>query len=154
VNQRSNRSLGPGWKPLIKLKYKHMMPADWSTWSQFLASELMRIDELWYDVHVGRPVDMPDDSPEYLIKVAMGVTRKRIDVVVRLGSELSIIEVKPHANMESVGQIATYRDLFKKEFEIKGAIKAVIVAKTCDADILETAEQLGVTIYPMDGVVL
>jgi len=131
-----------------------MLPADWSTWTQFLESGLMRIDELWYDVHVGRPIDLPDDSPDFLIKVAMGVSRKRIDVVARCRDVIHIVEVKPHANMESVGQIITYRNLFMAEFDIWQKIIGTVVAKTADADILDTALKQGVVIYPMDGVLL
>lgn len=131
-----------------------MLPKDKDTWTQFLEREIIIFEELWYDVHVGRPMVVPKGSPEYMIKVVSGVSRKRIDVVGSTDVELYIIEVKPHANMESVGQIVTYKRLFENEFAVTRMLKAMIVCKTADADILEIMEINGVQLVAMEGVLL
>lgn len=151
---RTDRSLGPGEKPVVRRKYVHMLPKDFATWTAFLQYEPDWLKEIWYDVHVGRPMDVPEGSPDYMKVVADGVSRKRIDVIGRTKNGLYIIEVKPHANMEAIGQVVTYTDLFVKEFTIKGPVQALIISKTCDADILETAQSQNVKIITLEGVTL
>jgi hypothetical protein len=149
-----NRSLGVGEKPIVRVKYTHMLKEDYATWSAFLESDIIRLDEVWYDVHVGREMAVPPGSPEYMLAVVSGISRKRIDVVGRSGGTIYIIEVKPHANMEAIGQVITYRELFVKEFEISGPVRMLVVSQTSDADILKTAQDLQVKVIPMKGVVL
>lgn len=151
---QTDRSLGHGEKPEIRSKYVHMMPEDHDTWTAFLQSSENDLIEVWYDVHVGRPMDVPPGSPEYMLKVVEGVSRKRIDVVGRTEKGLYIIEVKPHANMEAIGQVVTYANLFIQEFIIEGPIQGLIVATTCDADILEIAQRMGVKIIALRGTLL
>ena len=131
-----------------------MLPKDFATWTAFLERRIIDIDEVWYDVHVGRPMMVPEGSADWMLKVIAGVSRKRIDVVTRKHVTYSVIEVKPHANMEAIGQVITYKQLFIEEFEIAGKVESVIVAMTADADILESARQQGVMLYPMMGVML
>lgn len=151
---RKKRSLGPGEKPKVQHKYPHMLPEDHGTWTAFIVGRYIELDEVWYDVHVGRPMPVPPGSPSFMKNVVDGISRKRIDVVGRAREGVYIIEVKPHANMEAVGQVVTYSNLFVEEFEITGAVQAVIVATSCDADILETANRLNVKIVAIKGVTL
>lgn len=74
--------LGPGQIPVIRSSYTHMLAEDMDVWRRYLNREGHLIDQVWYDVHVGTPVAVPEGSPEFLTAVAMGVTRKRIDVVI------------------------------------------------------------------------
>ena len=148
------RDLVGGGIPDVRHKYVHMLPKDRATWTMFLEMDLIDLDEVFYDVHVGRPMIIPEGSPEYMLRVVQGVSCKRIDVVARTGKFYRIIEVKPHANMESVGQVITYKRLFEEEYNIDGPVLPVIVSQTCDADIIATAEEQGVKLYPMMGVLL
>jgi hypothetical protein len=151
---QTDRSLGPGQAPIIRAKYAHMLPKDYGTWSMFLSNKVLELDEVWYDVHVGRPMLAPIGSPQYILDIAAGVSRKRIDVVGRSGEEFFVIEVKPHANMEALGQAITYRKLFREEFKDQEKAKALIVSRTADADIIEEASKQGILILPMEGVLL
>lgn len=146
------RRLPAGRKAEVQLKYAHMWLKDYATWTAFLRSERCRFEEVWYDVHVGRLMGVPRGSTAYLQRVAEGVSLKRIDVVGRIGRDLYIIEVKPEANMKGIGQVVTYRELFVKEFEVEGAVRGMMVATTCDCDILDVAEKEDVEIIALQGV--
>ncbi len=149
-----DRSLGPGEKPVVRTKYAHMLTEDHAAWTAFLQSEWNLLDEVWYDVHVGVPMALPKDSPNYMRAVVEGVSRKRIDVVGRENRNLWIIEVKPFANMTAIGQVVTYARLFNREFEMALLAQPMIVSKTLDRDILEIGEHLGVKMLALDGVTL
>lgn len=151
---KKDRSLGVGERPVIKAKYAHMLPEDHATWTLYLKKQPGELHEIWYDVHVGQPMAVPKGAPEYMKNVVDGVSRKRIDVVGRTGTNFYIIEVKPHANMEAVGQVITYALLFANEFEVRGPVKPMIVATTCDRDILQIAQNQNVKIIALEGVTL
>ena len=42
--------LGPSMKPMVMPHYPHMMAEDTEVWSKYLASPLVPIKEVWYDV--------------------------------------------------------------------------------------------------------
>lgn len=129
-----------------------MLAEDHATWTGFLSRFPNEFEEIWYDVHVGQAMPVPEGSPDYLRSVAAGVSRKRIDVIARRGKVTYIIEVKKHANMESIGQVITYWDLFLKEFEFPGQVRGMIIATTADADIGVTASRQGVGVVSLEGV--
>ena len=149
-----DRTLGTGEKPRVMQRYPHMLPEDHATWTAFIESGQVDLDEVWYDVHVGRPMDVPAGSPAFMQNVVDGVSRKRIDVVGRIANRVFIIEVKPHANMSALGQVVTYSNLFVAEFKIHGPVTAMIVGMSCDADILDIARRHNVKIVALEGVTL
>lgn len=151
---QQERKLGPGEKPEVKQKYVHMMPEDMATWTKYLQSEWNDLDRVWYDVHVGRSMNVLAGQPDYMQKVVDGVSRKRIDVVAARGDDYMIIEVKPEANMEAIGQVVTYSQLFVMEFKLSRGVKLRIISKTCDADIHEIAEKLYVEVIALEGTTL
>jgi len=128
-----------------------MMVEDMGPWTEFLKSDSMPLQEVWYNVHVGQAVAVPEGSPEYMRAHAQAVSRKRIDVIGRTKKELWIIELKPHANMQAIGQALVYEDLFSGEFVKSLPTVPVIVATTCDMDILEAAKKYGVRIIALNG---
>ncbi|KKM78892.1 hypothetical protein LCGC14_1355360 [marine sediment metagenome] len=136
----------------VRLKYPHMMPEDYATWTEYLGRNEGLLEEVWYDVHVGQAVKVPAGMPDWMSRVADGVSRKRIDVVARSGNVLRIIEVKNLVNMESLGQVLTYRTLFMNEYEVFGPVLAMVVGMTADLDIMETARDLGVVVVGLEGV--
>lgn len=148
----TDRSLGPGERPQASRRYLHMLQEDAVVWTAFVQRRLIEFDEVWYDVHVGQPMALPEESPAYMKDVVDAVSRKRIDVVGRLGKAIYIIEVKPVANIMALGQVKTYRDLFELEFEVKGPVHGMIVAATSDVDILESAKDLSIEIIALEGV--
>ncbi len=129
-----------------------MMPEDYATWTEYLGRNEGLFEEVWYDVHVGRAMPLPPEAPEWMVKVVDGVSRKRIDVVARSGNVLRIIEVKNLANMESLGQVLTYRTLFSNEYEVFGPVLPMVIAMRADLDIMETASALGVVVVALEGV--
>ncbi|MBA7610301.1 hypothetical protein ES703_17508 [subsurface metagenome] len=123
-----------------------MLAEDVGVWTRYLESPLVRIDEVWYDVHVGKPVDVGDDASDMDRRIAAGITRKRIDVVALVGGEFWVIEVKPRADMTAVGQAVSYSRLFVQEFAPRRGVLGVIICDQADEDIISTCEELGVVV--------
>lgn len=127
--------------------YPHMLFEDVEVWTRFLTGDHPRIYELWYDVHVGKPVEPPAGSPAFLLLVAAGVSRKRIDVVCRVDGGYWVVEVKPFGNMVALGQALGYWGLFKSEFQVSGLVKAVVVCDTVDPDLELRFSDFGILVF-------
>ncbi len=145
-------TLPVGEKPIPKAKYKHLMPDDARTWTRFLQAGARGMTEVWYDLHVGTAVVVAAGMPEFMNRVAEAVTRKRIDVVARVGSGFWAIEVKPVCGFEAMGQALVYRDLFASEYAGAAAVVPVVVCELVEIDVIETADGLGVLIFTLDGI--
>ncbi|GAH67404.1 unnamed protein product [marine sediment metagenome] len=127
-------TLGVSQKPVVMPAYPHMLAEDTAVWSKYLASPLVPIKEVWYDVHVGKPVDVGEAASDMDRRIAAGLTRKRIDVVALVGGGFWVIEVKPRANMVALGQVLTYTRLFIQEYAPPGEVWPVIVCDAVDED--------------------
>lgn len=142
--------LGVSQKPVVMPTYPHMMAEDIAVWTKYLQAWLVPIDEVWYDVHVGKPVELGPAASLAELKMAAGITRKRIDVVARVGNVFWVIEVKPRADMRALGQVISYLRLFVLEFAPRREVLGVIVCDQVDGDIVATCEELGVAVITND----
>ena len=133
-------------KPVIMPTYPHFLAADIGVWSRYLADPIVPIKEVWYDLHVGNAVTLQSNAGEMEKRIAAGVSRKRIDVVAKVGEGFWVIEVKPVAGLTALGQIIIYTRLFLKEFQVTGEVFPVIIADEIDDDILPEIDSLGVVV--------
>ncbi len=83
-------------------------------------------------------------------RIANGLTRKRIDAVCRVYNGFWVVEVKPYANMVALGQALTYSRLFRQEYELVGEVLPVIVCDSCDQDLIDEFDELGVLVLVND----
>lgn len=144
--------LRTGEPAIPKVKYKHLMPEDARTWTRFLQAGPRGMTEVWYDIHVGTAVVVPDGMAKFMERVAEAVTRKRIDVVARVRSGFWVIEVKPVCGQEAIGQALVYRDLFAREYAGVSEVVPVVVCELAEVDVIDTADELGVLIFTIDGI--
>ena len=138
--------LGKSQSPVVMSSYPHFGDADIDVWSKYLADPVVPIKEVWYDVHVGSPVELRRSSDEMDRRIAAGLTRKRIDVVAKIGSGFWVIEVKPVADQQALGQILNYTRLFVREFNVPGEVFPVIVADEVDMNVIGSFEELGILV--------
>lgn len=139
--------LGPGQKAVVMPYYPHMLFEDVEVWTRFLESEHPKIYELWYDLHVGKPVEPVAGSPAFIFAVAAGVSRKRIDVVCRVDGGYWVVEVKPFGNMVALGQALGYWGLVMEEFALSGRIWPVVVCDNVDEDVKLRFREFGVLVF-------
>ena len=150
----AKRRLVDGERADVRGRYAHCSAEDIFVWRSFLRQAGVEEWEVWYDVHVGRAVELPPGVPEWMSAVAQAVTRKRVDVVARVPGGYWIIELKPYGNMVGVGQAIMYRDLVLEEFDLSGVVEGVLICLQVDVDIVEVARREGVKIIAMEGLLL
>lgn len=139
--------LGEGQVAEVMPTYPHMLWQDRGVWTRFLETEGHRIKRVWYDVHVGEAVDTGPDGDELVRRVSRGVTRKRIDVVARVGGGYWVIEVKPFGGMVALGQVLVYTRLFVAEYVVDGSVVPVVVCDRVDPDVMGDFEAAGVGVF-------
>jgi len=138
--------LPAGREPLLRPHYPHMLAEDNAVWSTFLKQNFERLQEVWYDVRVGKPVQLAEDASDMERKIAAGLTRKRIDVVAIADGNFWVIEVKPQASMLALGQVLSYARMFSLEYEVTGRVIPVIVCDFIDEDLIDEFTELGIMV--------
>ncbi|MBA7540029.1 hypothetical protein ES705_32318 [subsurface metagenome] len=126
--------------------YPHMLAEDTEVWSKYLAAPVHRITEVWYDLHVGGPVAGVKPEDKLGMRIASGITRKRIDVVARVGGGWWVVEIKPFASMLALGQVLSYTRMFIEEYRPIEEVKSVVVCDAVDPDLLDEFEADGVIV--------
>lgn len=139
--------LGPSMTPKISVRYPHMMPEDTLIWRKFVENSDGIPDEVWYDVRVGKAVEVPSGQPEWMVKFAEYSTRKRIDIVGRRGLLWMVIEAKPRAGVVALGQAVYYAWAFSQEYNPPGRVIPVIVTDVVDEDVQPVFDRAGVLVY-------
>jgi len=130
--------------------YPHMLLEDTAVWTKFLKQQNYGIKRVWYDVRVGISTRLNGTANETLRKIADGVSRKRIDAVCSVGGGLWVVEIKPYASMQAIGQVITYVRLFVKQYTVPGRTVPVIVCDDYDEDLLDEFDEFGVLVIKND----
>ncbi len=138
--------LGLAHVPKVQNRYPHMLQEDIIIWRRFVADGNYLPDVVWYDVRVGHGVALGESEPEWMTRMALSLTRKRIDVVGRVGRDYWIIEIKPRATYDAFGQVVFYADQFRKDYNPPGEVFAVILTDLVDPDIVSLCGDVGVWI--------
>ena len=127
--------------PYQKLaSYPHMKPEDVGIWERFLAKYPDYFQRCDYDVKVGQG-RMPEfRQTENMEKGWRDLTQKKIDVVGYNGENVCIVEVKPNARANALGQMWMYDELYKADFNPKGRVHNLIITDREDTDTMNVAK--------------
>lgn len=139
--------LGPGVKPELKTKYKHMMPEDTIIWRRFISNGMYLPDLVWYDVHVGRGIELLSGQPEWMKRMADYTHKKRIDIVWKMGPVWWVIEAKPFAGCVALGQVLFYAELFESEYVPGQLVERGIVTDNVDPDVRPIFDKAGIVVF-------
>jgi len=154
----------------LAIKYPHMGPYEAYIWDQFLMKTDLRFEKIEYDVRVGKPnvpdwlinrlrnleerLRMGDESvrEEYEITLATyksisALTKLRIDAVGHTHDLIWIFEVKPRANLLALGQLITYVNLYRIEFNPRKPIMGACVCIAVDPNAKIMFDRYGFRIF-------
>lgn len=115
-------------------KYPHLLPADVDLWERFMELHPNFFQSVEYDVHVGGAIDVKPWWSDKDIRSFSHLAAKRIDVVGHTPGEIWIIEVKPEAGVSAIGQLISYRLLYRKRFGPTAPLVLCLVTDFLTAD--------------------
>lgn len=114
--------------------FPHLLPKEIILWEKFLDAHMEDYSYFEYDVHVGTGATLSPETPEMVRKIALGLTRKRIDVVGHTINKISIFEIKPDAGLNAVGQLLAYYYLYIRDFKPTKPVGLNLITDIIDVD--------------------
>lgn len=136
----------PLFPPEKLVRYPHLMVGDVEIWERYLDLHAKEWTGFRYDVRVGSGAEELPEAPEYLRRMALALTEKRIDVLGEKGQELWIIEVKPNAMLSAVGQVLSYQVLFEDRFPEQRKPYLMIVTDRIGPDIDSLCQKFNISL--------
>lgn len=131
---------------LARIKYPHMVPQEIVLWKDFLRRHGRKFTAFRYDVKVGRGVGTVPGLEEPYQRMAIELTRKRIDVVASRGRQVYIIELKEHAGVGSIGQLLSYKALYEDQHGPGRVTGLILVARSTDQDVQRVARAMRIQV--------
>jgi len=129
-----------------RIRYPHMKPREVEIWKKYLRAYGERFEYYDYDLHVGEGCGPVPGLSEKYQDMAKRLSQKRIDVVGYIGDRVYIIELKPVADMEAIGQLKVYKTLYEDKYGSGSAKGLIIVAEKADQDIRRSAKEQDIEI--------
>ena len=125
-------------------RFPHLLPKERVLWNLFLDKHMSEYEYFEYDVHVGQGVSLPSDIPPEIRRMALALSRKRIDVVGHQKTRIILFEIKPDAGLSCIGQLLAYLYLYKVQFRPSLPVKTHIISDIIDIDTKSTARAYGI----------
>ena len=131
-------------------KYPHLLEEDVKLWDAFISQYPNVFDRCDYDIHVGKGVRLNGEVPANIVRMATHLSQCRIDVVGFKGKTTTIVEVKPRARSNAIGQIITYKALYEWQYPDQPKPRLMIVTDDVNSDTLYVAEKNHINIKLVD----
>ncbi len=100
-----------------RFKYPHMIKQEATVWNRFIVEYPGYFESCDYDWRVGEGMPILEEWTDNIKRMAKMITQKRIDVLGWTGDQPTIVEVKNRAELDTLGQILGYFDLFTRVFK-------------------------------------
>ncbi len=127
-------------------KYPHMKPEDVAVWERFIDTNPGYFETVDYDFPVGSGAPVSPDHPENIQRDHTILTQKKIDAVGYRGDSVTLVEVKPIADMRGLGQILSYSHLYAIDHPEAGALTRMVVAGSTERELEAVYAAQGVEI--------
>jgi len=110
-------------------------------------------DELHTGIAVGPLPKIPAEiSTPRLAAVHVGVSSWRVDAAVRFGAKWWLIECKPDAGHQALGQLLFYRWWWQQQDGYPAVERYVILTDDCDSDMIPVYEGHGIEVIRLGEV--
>jgi hypothetical protein len=118
----------------------------------WLEANLDQYEDIDWQKRVGEGVDLGPDYTPNIQAMAYQATRKRVDLVAYRDDTATLIELKDHVDLAAVRQALAYAELWQVDPADPPVAAVLVVGRTGDAGIAETAAAKGVTVDLMPQV--
>lgn len=125
----------------------HLLPHEVRIWRKFFASPPFPIDHVAFDLRLGMGIPIDPEWPAGIQRMARLLTQKRVDVVVKSGNEVWILEIKRRAGLSALGQLLGYGVLYMAEFSPGQSPRLGVIAEGVMSDIGEVMAEFGIVTF-------
>lgn len=130
--------------PVITGRYRNLQRRDVAVWERWLDKHGNEWSAVAYDVAIGGAI--PDD-PDATEDQRLGwryTTALKIDVLLRDGDDVTVVEVKPAASISAIGAAVAYPPALARDEPDLTIIGAGIICEHLPLDIEWLTGQLGI----------
>ena len=126
--------------------YPGLVGSDIPIWRRFIDRYAHRYVGFDYGVRVGVGGYLVYEIPENVAGLEYATLAKRIDAVGYTKTDIETIEVKSMPGLDAIGQVISYRELFRYCYQPGKPVRAILVCDYADPDIVYICQQLNVII--------
>lgn len=112
-----------------------MSEEDYEIWKKWREKALAGAKWMWFDVGVGKGIEVVGKWPDYIVRSWTRITQKRIDVVIQKEAEVWIVELRHSATANAVGRLLMYDMLYMDDPVLGLNRKLVLVTDRKDEDM-------------------
>ena len=131
-------------------QFPHLLPDDIQVWKRFLAKFGHLYTHFDYDVRVGKGRFAPEGSHRVIKKMAIDLSKRRIDAVGWRDDKSTIIELTTGIGFTAIGQIQIYWRLYTDTFGLAHMPSQLLVGSRLEDDIAGPLKQLGIPWVTID----
>jgi len=130
-----------------QVRYPHLLDQDAPILTAYLRENGRRYTQVDFDVRIGTGRDPGPDYPDNIRKMALDLSRRRIDALGRSPQSVDIIEVTTHAGTTTLGQLHAYAILYARDHRPTIPVKMILAAATIQTDLHAAFIAAGVEIH-------
>lgn len=112
----------------------------------WLDAHWQEFDSVDFNVRLGSGVELPPGSPDYIKRFARAATTKRADLVLHLGRDVTIVEVKIRIGGSALGQLQLYSTLYARDFPATQRITMIAAGQTIEPDVRDVLTHHGIRV--------
>jgi len=109
--------------------YPHLLPDDIAVWERYLDKHPDLYDNIDYDIRVGDGRDPGPDHSDTMRRMALDLSRRRIDAIGYNGDGITLIEITRRAGLTAIGQLFAYPILYKTSFPTDRTVTMLLVCE-------------------------
>ena len=122
----------------------HLNKQEIRIWKKFLDKYKDDYFNYIYDVHLNISKNLKTNLLGPYKKLATTLSAKRIDVTIQEAGITWIVEIRPDAKHNAIGQLALYRYLYILQFNPTNKIRLMIVTDRFNAEIQLVCNAIGI----------
>jgi hypothetical protein len=123
-----------------------LVPVETAVARAWLEEHHTEFESVDFNVRLGTGVVLPAGSPAFLEKFVRASTTKRADMILHLGRDVTIVEVKVRIGGGAFGQLTLYKKLYLGDHPEVQRVHLVAAGVTIEPDVLELYTEHGITV--------
>jgi hypothetical protein len=123
-----------------------LVPVEAAVARAWLEEHHQEYESVEFNVRLGTGVVLPAGSPAFLEKFVRSSTTKRADMILHLGRDVTIVEVKVRIGGGAFGQLALYKKLYLAEHQEVQRVHLVAAGITIEPDVMDLYTDHGITV--------
>lgn len=128
-------------------RFPHILPSDIPVLLRWLEMEADTIENIEFDVRVGKGIDPPPGLPENIQRMTYDLTRRRIDVVAFYPRRIIVAEVTRAAGLTALGQLKAYPILYTQTFKPSLPVKPLLICEEFTPDMMSVFRTEGIDFF-------